>query len=251
MKNKLKKQDFEEFSIRKVSGMIFLPTLLLTSVYVIIGLFWTQLPSIALFYGLTVLILFPYELGVILTASKKQYGKYSIKSAFQNHEKLKIREICLYGVILFCFAGLMSVTISPMEETLVAPMAELVKQRTPDYFDWSNIELTRSYSKGILLFTSVIFGIMNSFVGPIIEELFFRGYLTAKLERLGWRAAVIITVLFSLYHLWQPFGNLFRIITFGVVALITYRKRNIYISMVFHCLCNILTTANFLVAWYV
>ena len=72
-------------------------------------------------------------------------------------------------------------------------------------------------------------------IGPIIEELFFRGYLTSKLNRLGWKAAIVITILFSLYPLWQPFGNIFRIITFGVVALITYRKRNIYISMTFHC----------------
>ena len=185
-----------------------------------------------------------------MKASKKEYGGYSLKSAFQNQEKLKKREILLYGVVLFCFAGLMSVTITPIENLLVSPISELINQRTPDYFDWTNTELTRSYTKGILAFTSIVFLIMNSFAGPIIEELFFRGYLTSKLERLQWKAPVVITILFSLYHLWQPFGNLFRTMTFGVVALIVYRKRNIYISMVFHCLCNLLTTVNFLVAWW-
>ena len=247
MKNKLQNG---ELSIKKVGGLIFIQTILLTSVYVIIGLFWQKIPSIALFYVLTMVILFPLELVTIMRASKKEYGKYSLKSAFSNHEKLKMTEIILYGVVLFCFAGLTSATISPLEERLVAPIAELVGQHTPDYFDWMNMELTRSYSRGILLFTSIVFLIMNSFVGPMIEELFFRGYLTDGLKRLEWKAAIVITILFSLYHLWQPFGNIFRTVTFGVVAIITYRKRNIYISMVFHCLCNLLTTINFLMLWW-
>lgn len=247
MENKLEKK---ELSIKSASILVFIPTLILTSVYAIIGVHWQGIPSIALFYLLTIVILFPMELGIIMRASKKEYGQYSLKSAFSNQEKLRKREILLYGVVLFCFAGLMSVTVSPIENIIVSPIAELVKQQTPDYFDWTNTELTRSYSKGILLFTSIVFLVMNSFVGPIIEELFFRGYLTAELKRLDTKAVIVVTILFSLYHLWQPFQNIFRIVTFGVVALITYRKRNIYISMVFHCLCNLLTTISFLVLWW-
>lgn len=247
MVNKFEKK---QLSIQNVIALTFTPTFILTGIYVIIGLRWTKIPSIALFYVLTMIILFPLEIGIIMKASKKEYGEYSLKSAFQNHERLRKREILLYGIVLFCFAGLMSVTISPIENMVVAPIAEMVEQRTPEYFDWTNMELTRSYSKGILLFTSIVFLIMNSFVGPIVEELFFRGYLTAKLVRLQWKAVIIVTMLFSLYHLWQPFGNLFRIITIGVVAIVTYRKRNIYISMVFHCLCNLFTTISFLMAWW-
>lgn len=247
MKNVLEKK---ELTIGTVSRLIFTPTIILTGFYVMIGLYWQKIPSIALFYVLTMFILFPLELGIIMRASKKEYGEYSLKCAFTNHKKLRKREIVFYGVILFAFAGIMSITISPIEDILVSPIAELVKQQTPDYFDWTNIQLTRSYPKGILLFTSIVFFIMNSFVGPIIEELFFRGYLTSRLKRLEWKSAIVITILFSLYHLWQPFQNIFRILTFGVVALITYRKRSIYISITFHCLCNLWTTVNFLMLWW-
>lgn len=247
MENILKKK---EISIRTVSGLIFIPTIILMSFYIIIGIYWQKIPSIALFYVLTMVILFPIELGIIMRTSKKEYGKYSLKCAFTNYNKLRRREIVFYGVILFAFAGVMSATISPIEDILVSPIVELVKPHTPDYFDWTNIQLTRSYSKGVLLFTSIVFLIMNSFVGPIIEELFFRGYLTSRLKRLEWKSAIVITILFSLYHLWQPFQNIFRILTFGVVALITYHKRNIYISITFHCLCNLWTTINFLMLWW-
>lgn len=242
--------EMKELSVKKIIGLIFVPTIILTSVYVMIGLHWQKIPSIALFYVLATVILFPIELGIVMKASQKEYGEYSLKSAFTNHSRLRKREIALYGVLLFVFAGAMSATISPIESILASPIAGWVEQLTPEYFDWTNVELTRSYPKEILLFTSIVFFIMNAFVGPIIEELFFRGYLTGKLNRLGWKAAIVITILFSLYHLWQPYGNIFRIITFGVVALITYRKQNIYISMTFHCLCNIWTTINFFMLWW-
>ena len=247
MKKVLEKK---ELSISKVCGLIFIPTMVLTSCYVAIGLHWQEIPSIALFYLLAMLILFPLEIGIVLKASKKEYGKYSLKSAFENHKKLRKREIIFYGAILFVFAGAMSATITPLEDTLMSPIAEFVKRQTPDYFDWLNIELTCSYSKGILLLTSIVFLVMNSIVGPIVEELFFRGYLTNRLQRFGWKSAIIISILFSLYHLWQPFQNIFRILTFGVVALITYRKKNIYISIAFHCLCNVWTSINFLMLWW-
>ena len=113
----------------KVIGLIFVPTVILTSAYVMIGLYWQKIPSIALFYVLAT-------------------------------------------VILFLFAGAMSAIISPIENILVSPIAGWVEQLTPEYFDCTDVELTGSYSKEILLFTSIVFLIMNAFVGPIIEEFF-------------------------------------------------------------------------------
>lgn len=240
----------KELSIAKVIAMVFIPTILTTGAYVIIGKMWQGIPSIALFYMMTVLILFPAEMAIILITSKKTSGKYSIKDIFAEQEKCKIWKIFIYAFVLFCYTGLMSVTITPLEEMLTAPISNVVNELTPVYFNWLDMELTRSYSKGILMFTSILFLVMNSFVGPIVEELFFRGYLTSKLKRFGWKATIIVSVLFSLYHLWQPFGNIFRIVTFGVVAYVTYRKKNIYISMIFHCMCNLLTTISFLCAWW-
>lgn len=164
--------EMKELSMKKVIGLIFVPTVILTGVYVMIGLHWQKIPSIALFYVLATFILFPIELGIVMKASKKKYGEYSLKSAFVNHSKLRKREIALYGVILFLFAGAMSATISPIESILVSPIAGWVEQLTPEYFDCTDVELTGSYSKEILLFTSIVFLIMNAFVGPIIEEFF-------------------------------------------------------------------------------
>ena len=120
----------------------------------------------------------------------------------------------------------------------------------PAYFDWHNIEYYQRYSKNILLVTCVVYSILNVIIAPIIEELFFRGYLTSKLSRVGDSAPLIITVLFSLYHFWLPFNNLFRISAFLPAALIAWRKKNIYIAIVFHCLCNVFSTVSFIVSAY-
>ncbi|MBI9093986.1 MAG: CPBP family intramembrane metalloprotease [Sphaerochaeta sp.] len=112
------------------------------------------------------------------------------------------------------------------------------------------MEYLRQYPQNILLITCIAFVALNVIIGPIIEELFFRGYLTSRISRFGKWAPVIVTVLFSLYHLWLPFNNVFRIVIFLPAAYVTWKERNIYISIVFHCLCNLFSTISFIIALY-
>ena len=81
-------------------------------------------------------------------------------------------------------------------------------------------------------------------IGPITEELFFRGYLTSHYEKQNSFTPILITVLFSLYHFWLPFNNVFRILAFAPVA---YKKKNLYISICFHCFCNLVSVVSFVI----
>lgn len=240
----------KEMSLQKILCMIFIPSSILTIVYIIIGGLEHTIPSLLLFYICATLILFPIEIGVVLNASKKEYGSYSLKSAFTNYNKMSWWKIFIYGSFLFAFAGIMSVTVAPLENSLFAPISNKLTQSMPACFDWNNIEYFKQYSKDILLLTCVGYFILNVIVGPIVEELFFRGYLTSKISRYGNFAPFIITILFSLYHFWLPFNNLFRISVFLPAALIAWRKKNIYISIVFHCLCNLFATVSFIISVY-
>lgn len=240
----------KEMSLQKILCIIFIPSSILTIVYIITGGLKHTIPSLLLFYICATLILFPIEIYVVLNASKKEYGSYSLKSAFTNYNKMSWWKIFIYGAFLFAFAGIMSVTVAPLENNLFAPISNKLIQSMPVYFDWKNIENFKQYPKDILLLTCVGYFILNVIVGPIIEELFFRGYLTSKISRYGNFAPLIITILFSLYHFWLPFNNLFRISIFFPAALIAWRKKNIYISIVFHCLCNLLATVSFIISVY-
>lgn len=65
---------------------IFIPTIVLSLSYLILGHF-CPMPHILLFCILGTFILVPIELGIILKASKREYGKYSLQSAFAGQEK--------------------------------------------------------------------------------------------------------------------------------------------------------------------
>jgi len=231
----------------KVLLYIFVPTSILSLVYLGVGQISAvqmAIPSLLLFFLLALLILFPLEILIVCFASKKAFGRYSLKSAFTIHQKLPWWKIALFGALGWFFAGIMTLTIAPIENILFAPASVWLSGLLPSYFDWTNFDYLEYYSRSTLILTAVVLLVFNGFVGPIIEELFFRGYLTAKTSRYGKFSPLIITVFFSLYHFWLPFNNLFRIIAFFPAFYITWKKRNIFISIVTHCLSNLFSTVS-------
>jgi membrane protease YdiL (CAAX protease family) len=232
----------------KVVFLVFAPTTLLTACYVLLGhVLEKAIPSILLFFVVAMFILFPIELFVVLSASKKEFGSYSVRSAFVDQEKLSWKKALIYGALLFGFAGILSATVGPFESWITAPVSN---RFIPAYFDWNNIQYLRQYPKNILLLTCIVYGIFNVLVGPVVEELYFRGYLTSRISRFGKWSPVIITALFSLYHLWLPLQNIFRICVFLPPSYIAWKEKNIYISIVFHCLCNLASTISLIVALF-
>ena len=71
---------------------IFAPAAVLSLSYLLLGHF-CNIPYILLFCILGTFTLVPMELGVILSASKKEYGTYSLKSAFAGQEKITVWKI--------------------------------------------------------------------------------------------------------------------------------------------------------------
>lgn len=228
---------------------IFIPTIVLCLSYLILGHF-CNMPYILLFCILGTFTLFPIELGMILYASKKEYGTYSLKSAFEGQEKLALWKIVLIGFVFFGIAGLLSAFVAPIENQVFAEIRAAVFNNLPIGFDWTNYEYLKLFSKPMLVFTCVYYFVFNVFIGPITEELFFRGYLTSHYKKQSSFTPILIAVLFSLYHFWLPFNNVFRILVFAPVAYVAYtyvayKKKNIYISICFHCICNLFSVVSF------
>lgn len=226
---------------------IFAPTIVLSLSYLILGHF-CNMPYILLFSILGTVILVPMELGMIISASKKEYGTYSLKSAFQGQEKLALWKIVLIAFVFFGVAGLLSAFVAPLENQIFAQMRTALLNSLPIGFDWTNFEYLKSFSKPISILTCIYYGIFNVLIAPITEELFFRGYLTSHYKKQSSFLPIFIAILFSLYHFWLPFNNIFRILAFAPVAYVAYKKKNLYISIFFHCLCNLFSTVGFAVA---
>jgi hypothetical protein len=96
------------------------------------------------------------------------------------------------------------------------------------------------YSATAWLVTLGAYFAINGLLGPIVEELYFRGYLLPRTERLGRWAPLVNVSLFSLYHFWSPWQFFARILGFAPTVYAVRWKRNIYLGMVVHCSLNTL-----------
>lgn len=96
-----------------------------------------------------------------------------------------------------------------------------------------------------LLAISLVF---TGVIGPVVEELYFRGFLLPHLSHLGKKAPILNTVLFSLYHFWTPWQFISRIGFFLPTVWVTWRTKDLRVSLWVHCLANTIVQALVLTA---
>ena len=75
-------------------------------------------------------------------------------------------------------------------------------------------------------------------IGPVVEELYFRGFLLPRMEQLGRWAPLVNASLFSIYHFWSPWQLMARILGIGPMVYAVRWKRNVYLGMAVHCSLN-------------
>ncbi len=95
-------------------------------------------------------------------------------------------------------------------------------------------------SKPALITTIVFAFALNGILGPVTEELYFRGFLLPRIPASRAWAPLINVLLFSLYHFFSPWANVTRIVALIPLVYAVAWKRNIYLSMITHCLLNTL-----------
>lgn len=229
---------------RQLGVKIFVPTTVFSGLYLFLGQF-CKIPHLLLFCILGTIVLVPIEIGILLNASKKETGTYSFESALLAQKKQPLWKILIIAFVFVGVAGLLSALVTPIENQIFSEARAPLLSHLPVGFDWTNYEYLKSFSRPMLIFTCVYYGFFNVLLGPVTEELYFRGYLTSHYKNQSAVTPILITILFSLYHFWLPFNNIFRILAFLPVAYICYLKKNIYISMCFHCICNLFSTVAF------
>ncbi len=97
-------------------------------------------------------------------------------------------------------------------------------------------------------FMLFILSIEIIFLGPISEELFFRGFIYNFLKKkLDWKSAVIITsIVFAFLH--SSIWGFFIVFILSIGICYIYEKtRNIVSAIVFHSLYNTLSLVNILI----
>ena len=225
----------------KMSTLItlhLLPGLLTAGVYIVLGrIFYVNgLPSILGFYASTLLVLVPWEVCIPVLIARRTHRKVRFGELIGFREKAPIWQLILLGVGTFLWAGL---TFSVAGSVLMEPLRHAWFSWVPDWFDLGHYLLSGEYSQGVRIFT---WGLGIAFVviiGPIVEELYFRGYLLPRMSALkGW-APLVGSILFALYHFWSPWFFVVRIVALLPMMYAVWWKRDIRIVILAHCLLNL------------
>ncbi|HEY9708572.1 MAG TPA: CPBP family intramembrane glutamic endopeptidase [Oculatellaceae cyanobacterium] len=174
-----------------------------------------------------ILFVVPLELGLLLYLSHKRNNDYSLNGIVLYRDRIPRIQIAVFTIVLFLWMLLVAVLFQPVDRYIFDAFFSWM----PDWFiqAWSG-----SYPIGIQLLNLAIMGVMI----PVIEELYFRGYLLPRLSYLGNWAPLINTVLFAAHHFWSPWLFLNRVLLGLPAAYIVQKKKNILIAMLLHVIGN-------------
>jgi membrane protease YdiL (CAAX protease family) len=80
-------------------------------------------------------------------------------------------------------------------------------------------------------------------IGPVVEELYFRGFLLPRMP-VGRIAGVIANAaLFAIYHFWQPYAWLTVFVFALPLAVVARRPGGVGVAAIVHCVVNALSFA--------
>ena len=189
--------------------------------------------SIMLALMLAALIgLIPFQLLIIKLAANKEGKKFADMILFTN--KTARGKFFLFVFGAFVLAGAFFTLVNTIEQSFWINFTLY-----PDWLRTDKYTIEAS-NMALLWLTVVMYFVFNGFLGPVVEECYFRGFLLPRMNKLGKLAPLINTVLFSLYHFFSPWQILTRIFGFLPIAYATWYTKNIRLSITVHCLLNLI-----------
>lgn len=237
-------ESVQQHSILKSIVLHLLPGVLILAVYIMGASFamrWK--PSLALLTALNlaiILVLIPFELGYLFYQGKKKNNKLSLKGVVLYRERIPFWQYAVFVPILliwavFCFA----IISPPTEEFLIKTFFAWL----PNWLIPSPVDTAQFSAEPAFALIGLLSLVLQTIAGPIVEELYFRGYLLPRISYLrGW-APVVNVVLFSLYHFFTPWQNPARVLALLPLVYVVQWRRNIYLSIVLHVVLNVVGPA--------
>jgi membrane protease YdiL (CAAX protease family) len=112
-----------------------------------------------------------------------------------------------------------------------AALADAVRGVVPVALPAAGVPDPDAYGEGALTVAAALAVLVGGVVRPVVEELYFRGYLLARLDRLGWWTPVAGAGLFALYHLWAPWLIPVVFVAYLPLAYAVWRTRSVVVGL--------------------
>ncbi len=188
------------------------------------------LPFILSIYLAIAFGLIPTELLILLFVAKHSGKKF--KEIITFTDKTSLLKTVLWVLPLFTILGLVFSIVPEIEKPLWTMF-----NWVPDWFR-INVDIIKQ-TPSLIWPTIIVAFVFNGLLGPMVEELYFRGFLLPRMNKLGKKAPLINVVLFSAYHFFTPWENITRILALLPYVYAVWYKRNIRIGVIVHCLGNL------------
>ena len=230
-----KVEEIEQHSVSKSLALHLLPgvfilTLFLASAPLVMG---AGCPSLFAMVTIGVTFGLGFQVWHLFYEGKKLNGKWSLDGIVLYRKPMPIWQyfalVPLFVIAAFFIDGL----TSPIKIAFLNLLTWL-----PEWFELRDISTLAVYPKSMLGITFSLYLLLNGIAAPIIEELYFRGYLMPRLSRFGRWTPVIETALFTLYHFWQPYYWLTQFFFILPVVIAVFWKRNVKLGLIIHMMLN-------------
>src|SRR4030042_5242076 len=174
-------------------------------------------------------VLIPVELGYLFYQGKKKTGRFTLRGIISYRNSIPWWQYPVWVLIIVIATGAIFTFLKPVE----AFLQERLFFWMPDI----NYGLDGYYSRKTLIVTYSMCFIFVAFLTPLVEELYFRGYLLPRMK--GKFAPLLHSFLFAVQHVLEPWMIITRTLGF-LPILFGVKKKNIYIGIIVHILCNML-----------
>jgi len=177
----------------------------------------------------------PLVLGILLYQSRKQTGQFSLKDVIAYRRPVPFWQYLIFVPLLCIWYFQASSIWTSLQNDLFTGLPWLPRwlENPLQFIDqgpYSPLVTTLAFGVGL---------ISSGVIAPIIEELYFRGFLLPRIDRLGVWAVLLNVSLFAIHHLWTPLVNPGRILAWFPIIFIVWRKQNIYMGLYVHLITNL------------
>jgi uncharacterized protein len=183
-------------------------------------------PSALGFVLSTALILVPIEFGTLAYLGMRLQGRLSLEGVVLYRQPPPRRLASLVAVLLI-WSVVVAVLASPLDAMLRYGL-----------FGWVPDRFLLRIDGGAYSLTLVLWIAVSGIAAPLVEELYFRGFLLPRLSRLGIWAPILEMALFALYHLWSPWLAITRFLVYLPTVYAVWRTGSVVIAIWVHCLSN-------------
>jgi len=225
----------EKISTTKLVWLHLYPGLLIGGLYILLTPSINNFgyPSIMSLMISALLVIIPFELGYLLYAAKSS-GNRTIRGILVNKVigVKKFIGFIIGGIVLsFLIVGLMQFVDDSIKKN--------VFDWLPNWYMYDE-EFKNGYTKQALMVTGILRIFFDGLILPYIEEIYFRGYLLPRIKVKGIVTPILATVLFAIYHFWQPWNYPSLLIISAILVFPAWYFKNYKISLYIHVIINFL-----------